>query len=247
MEEKPTLPTHEPIQHEPIGKKKRIFTFAHLNAFMLFLLLGALAYILFIPITPATYSKPAIQDSANLQAGKTLTYTLSGCRNVGDGVVTTITRKLVSTSNPDLVPIVLSADTVTNPARCLDTRRTLIVPSDTPQGDYQLVITGVYQVIPFRKPIIVQARSDSFFLKSSNPSDPVVTNNSDVEVERGSSSTAPKPTGNSGGSPAPVTSNTTNNSTTNNTTTNNTQTDNGQEPKKGLVPQLLENLLGIGR
>lgn len=230
-------------------KWRKIFSVAHLNLFLVLLLIGFSAYTLFAPIVPAKYSRPVIKNANEVVAGKVLTYTMESCRYVGDAVVTTVTRKLVSTTDKSLVPITLSADTVTNPARCLNLERSVVVPFGAPAGNYQLVITGVYQVIPLRKPITVQASSDSFNLREPSEEDVKLYNQLQISpTVGGSSSTDPKQYSNSGGSSAPntqnsqqpVTNNTTNNTTTNNTTNNVSGNGSGKEP--GLIQSILENL-----
>lgn len=224
---------------------KRIFTFGHASFFLVLVMVAVTAYALFAPIVPAKYSKPIINEQ-NIVAGKTLNYSIHTCRYVGEAVVTTVTRKLVSTTDKQLTPIVLSTDTLTNERRCLDVTRTLIVPSDTPSGEYQLVVQGIYEVLPLRAPITVTATSDSFIVKPSNPNEPFVGNSSPVGGS--SSSENPKTSSNSGSSSAqgqqnntPVTNNTTtNNTTTNNTTSNNTGSSSEREP--GLVQRLLNSL-----
>lgn len=238
----------ETIEKEPVKKKslfKRIFTFGHASFFLVLVMIAVTAYALFAPFVPAKYDKPVL-TSTDITAGKTLNYTLYSCRYVGDAVVTTITRKLVSTTDKQLAPIVLSSDVLTNERRCLTSKRTLVVPSDTPAGEYQLVIQGIYEVLPLRKPITVTATTDSFILKPSNPNEPFVGNS--APVGGSSSSENPKTYSNSGSSSAPttqqnnspVTNNTTTNNTTNNNTTNNTGSDSDREP--GLVQRLLNSL-----
>lgn len=135
---------------------------AKLNLVMLIILIAFTAYTLLAPIVPAVYGKPTIQDSAAVYAGHTMTYTIHSCRRVGDGVVTTITRQLVPVSDKKLLPINLSTDIVTNTARCQTNSKTLLIPYSTPDGQYKLVIKGVYAVIPLRQPITVVAESDTF-------------------------------------------------------------------------------------
>lgn len=238
---------------------KRTFTIAKLNLFMLIMLIGFTLFSLFAPIVPAKYSRPLIQNSDNVIAGKIMNYTMQSCRYVGEGVVTTITRKLVSTSNPDLLPITLTSDTVTNPARCLDVKRSVLIPFSTPKGEYQLVITGVYQVIPLRKPITVQSTSDSFGVKEPTKEDVEMLERlqSNPDSVGGSSSTDPKQISNSGASSAQNSTSgstpksnqsTTNNTTTNNTTNNNTTNNNGSESEEepGLIQRIINGLpLGL--
>lgn len=238
--------------NQPVEVKKslfkRIFTFGHASFVLVLIMFGITAYALFAPFVPATYEKPKINET-NIIAGKTLNYSIYSCRYVGDAVVTTVTRKLVSTTDKQLAPIILSSDVLTNERRCLTSNRTLIVPSDTPAGEYQLVVQGIYQVIPLRAPITVTATSDSFNVKSSNPDEPFVGNN--TPVGGSSSGQNPKTYSNSGGSSAPnnqnsqqpVTNNTTNNNTTTNNTTNNNPTNgNGSVREPGLIQSILNNL-----
>jgi hypothetical protein len=233
---------------KPVKKslRRRIFTIAHLNLFMVLVLVGFTAYTLFAPITPATLSTPIVQDVNNLRAGAKLTYSLQSCRYVGEGVVTTVTRKLVSTTDKQLAPIILSADTVTNPPRCLDTTRTLIVPETTPAGNYQLVITGIYQVIPLRKPITVITTSASFDLgavdlEKTTSDNSLQSGNTNTPISGGSGSTAPKPI--RGQNPAPSTI--TNNTTNNNTTVTPPSVIISEEPAQGPVTKFISDLTGI--
>jgi len=232
-------------------KLKNVITVPHLNFALLAVLIAFLAYTLFAPIVPAVYDEPIIQDVANLQAGRTMTYTLHSCRYVGDGAVTTVTRKLVSTTDKTLQPINLSTDTFTSEAKCQDVKKTLIVPYSTPAGTYQLFITGVYQVIPLRKAITVTATSDSFDLKGSIPAQDIealIQANIELQEQiRARTETTPstnKPVEGSS-SQQSTGGNTTNNTTTNNTT-NNTEVQGEGSKNPGLIPGLLNALGGGG-
>ncbi len=145
-----------------------MLTVQHLNLFMLMVLVLLVAYPMFAPIVPAKYSKLSVQNPHNIHSGKTLTYKMNVCRYVSEGVLTTVTRQLVSVSDKTLNPINLGSDTFTNSARCMDYKKTVIVPYSTPEGKYRLLIKGVYSVIPLRKPITVSAKSDTFNVKVSN-------------------------------------------------------------------------------
>mgnify|MGYP001611533854 CR=1 FL=1 len=149
-------------------KLKKIITIPRLNLLMVLIIFGFTAYTMFVPLNPATYDKPVVQDVNNIRAGKQFTYTLHSCRRVGESVVTTVTRKLVSVSNSSLAPITLTSDTLTNKVGCIDSRRSLVIPYSTPEGKYQLVISGVYQIIPLRAPVTVTATSDPFNVKKAN-------------------------------------------------------------------------------
>lgn len=168
------------------------------NLALLTFLVLFIVYTLFWPITPATYSNLVLQNPNNIVAGQTLNYSIDGCRKVGDSVVTTITRSLVSTTDKKLLPISLSTDTVANPARCTHSNRSVLLPYSIPAGKYELVIRGVYQIIPLRRPIAVQIESKEFTVKTVPISDQIQSlinaNNllqSQLQAQQSSKATTP--------------------------------------------------------
>lgn len=211
-------------------------TVPKLNLALVAILVAFVCYTLFAPITPAVYGTPMVQDSSNIYAGHTLTYKIHACRRVGQGVVTTITRQLVPVNNKTLQPINLSTDTVTNVARCSDTTKTLLVPYSTPDGQYRLLIRGVYDVIPLRQPLTVSAESAVFPVHGTSIAQEIqdlIDQNSvlqaalSAQVPKTNSSTTPTTTKNSNGS-------TTTSTNTNATTT--TGGSGGTNPKAPTSP-----------
>lgn len=207
-----------------------------LNLALVAILVAFVCYTLFAPITPAIYGTPMVQDSSNIYAGHTITYKIHACRRVGDGVVTTITRQLVPVTDKALQPISLSTDVVTNTARCSDTTKTLLIPYSTPEGQYKLLIRGVYDVIPLRQPLTVTAQSAPFEVHATSvaqeiqdliDANGVLQNALSSQVPKTNSSTTPKTTTNANGS----TSTSTN---TNSTTT--TGGSGGTNPKAPTEP-----------
>lgn len=205
-----------------------------------------------MPITPATYSNLKIQNADNIYSGHTLGYSLDACRNVGDGVVTTITRSLVSTDDNKIQPIILSADTVTNKAGCNHVNRSVLLPYSIPTGKYALVIRGTYQILPLRNPSTVSIKSSSFVVNTTpiaqQIQDLINANNIlqgqlEQEDDKTTTSTvAPAPR-----VARPTTNNTTNNNTTNNTT-NNPPTSGGSAeettPNSGIIDGIIKALGG---
>lgn len=227
-------------------KLKNMFTVTHLNLFMVIVLACLVAYPLFAPIVPAVYNKPVVEDTSELFSGHTLTYKIHTCRRVSDGVLTTVTRKLVSTSDKNLTPITLGTDTFTNTPKCQDSTKTLIIPYSTPAGTYQLQVSGVYSVIPLRKPITVTATSDSFRVEAATTTQDIqALIDANTQLEQTLQELAQK----SGTVvfPSNTTNSTTNNSTTNNTTNNNppAQTGSGSDDNPGLLKGII-NALGGG-
>ncbi len=231
-------------------KMKKLITIPHLNFALIAIIFGVVMYSLFAPTVPATYDKPMIQDASNIRAGQALTYKIHTCRFVGESVRTDITRQLVSTTNPELTPINLSTDTVSNPSGCRDTTKTVIVPFSTPTGTYQLVIKGIYSTVPLRQPIVVSATSDSFNLL---PADDTALEAALELLRQGGTPNGTPVEGSDSTSTTPKTqsNNTTNNSTTNNNSNNSSSNNNGQgsgsaPAPTGLIPGLLNALGGGG-
>lgn len=215
---------------------------------MLVILALLVAYPLLAPIVPAKYDKPIVENATSLYAGQTLTYKLHACRYVGDGVLTTTTRKLISDSNKTLTPIDLGSDTFTNSAKCSDGEKTVVVPYSTPSGTYQLQISGIYSVIPLRKPITVTATSDSFQLNGATTTQDIqalIDANTQLEAQIkaqiGSGTTTSKTEQGTGSNQGTTTTTTT---TNNNTTTTPAVTGSGST-NQGILPGLF-NILGGG-
>jgi len=222
-------------------KLKKLLTVTHLNALMLVILTLLVAFPLFAPIVPAEYDKPAIKDATALYAGHELTYKIHSCRYVGDSVLTTITRRLVSISDKTLTPINLSADTLTSKEGCEDSTSTLIIPYSTPAGTYQLQVSGIYSVIPLRKPITVTATSDSFKINGATVSQDIealINANKELQAQIQAQLDANPTT-------TPVQGSNSQQSTTNNSSNSKTTKGSGSS-SNGLIPGLVKALGGGG-
>lgn len=223
-------------------------TIAKANLILVITILVVIFYTMFWPIEPANYGAPIIQNQGVIYSGQILDYSIHTCRYVNENVLTTITRSLVSTSHKDLQPINLNTDTVSNPARCLNNDRSIILPYSIPSGEYKLVIRGLYSIIPIRRPIVVESQSAPFHVETLPidreiqqliDANKALQGQLDAEAKKDAVTETPSSTNTSNGQ---STTNKTTSGTTNSSSNSSTSGKPSSSNSNGLIKQLINSV-----
>lgn len=170
-------------------KLKTKLTIRNVNVAVVLFILAFMSYILFAPLTPATYKKITVHNTSSLESGGTLTYSLERCRYVTENVPTQVIRNLIATDSKGVplkntFSISLSSDLSATPRSCGTTSRTVLLPSNIPAGYYRLKIIAIYTIIPIRRPSVVSITSSPFKVKPPAISEQVQSLNQQLDLLR---------------------------------------------------------------